>query len=1188
MQWSEKQKEAIQDRGHNLLVSAAAGSGKTAVLVERIKGLLLEDKVQLNQMLIVTFSNAAAAEMREKIANALQAEMEREDCDQEKRRYLRGQLNSMHKANISTFHAFAMEVIRRYFYLIDVEPSFRICDEAQKTILQDQAMEQLFQEEFDEKRPEFIRFLDWYATGKSEQDVKDMIAYVHNFIQSIPEPFQWLKRAAQDLAMDEEAFRSTPAWNYRKAQKERLLQLALKYFQRVYDRLEEEGIATLLPKAKADLDGVEARLAADVKFSVFAAGKADKEAYAAVKEEIGALRNRGKELWNQAWTVYGDQDLSQQVQIMNATAWAGEELYRLTEKFDRLYRERKREKNLLDFSDIEHYALQILRNPEAAEEYRRSFACIFIDEYQDSNVIQEELIRCIARENNVFMVGDVKQSIYKFRLAEPEIFLNKYERYRQSEAEGKKIDLNLNFRCKGNIIKTTNQIFEEIMTRESTGITYDEDAALYRGLSYEGELDYPTLLHIVDVKSGAEDADPRIAELASAEVEALQAARMVKEALGKPIYDCKKEQIRPLRKRDVVILLRGIKNYGDLYAKALMEQGIESFMDNSDGYFDTLEIQIFLNLLRIVDNKRQDVALLSVLRSPIFGLSIGQLAQIRAEQKEGSFYDALEAMARRSETEEAITPLARQCAAVLERLALWQEKASFLPLAEFLQMLIEETGYGTYVGAIAGGTQRLANVNAMVDKAIQYEASSGKGLFGFIRYIEAMQRGKVKTGQVKMIGENDDVVRIMTIHKSKGLEFPFVLIGGLGRSFNRRKETAKVSCHKDLGLGLRYVMTKEHAYQKTMVKQLIDENLVQDDMAEEIRILYVGFTRAQDRLMLLAGVKNGDRFREQKSLRLPEDGMGAGCYLDLIFPWTGGEAMEIRYSDRSLLSAQQQEDDLRCSETEMYVEGGFADSGCDDEVRKEIDRRLSFVYEDSGRNGLKTKYTVSELAARQREAAAQSDGAEAEERGRSLKETAAPDWREAFAARPAFLEAKQLTAADRGTIYHRVMECIPFDRQWTVAQVRDFLKDMVKRELITAEEARLVVPGRISGFFRSPLGKRIVAAKKVQKEVSFNLKMEEDGQIITVQGTIDCYFPEEDGIVLVDYKSNFVDNRREEEDVQRLVRWYEPQLQMYRKALETISGCHVKQMYLYLFSAGKAMELPVSGKERSQNGTAEE
>lgn len=308
--------------------------------------------------------------------------------------------------------------------------------------------------------------------------------------------------------------------------------------------------------------------------------------------------------------------------------------------------------------------------------------------------------------------------------------------------------------------------------------------------------------------------------------------------------------------------------------------------------------------------------------------------------------------------------------------------------------------------------------------------------------------------------------------------------------------------------------------------------------------------------------------------------MGAGCYLDLIFPWTGGEAMEIRYSDRSLLSAQQREDDLRRGETELYVEQGFADSGCDDEVKKEIGRRLSFVYEDSGRNGLKTKYTVSELAARQREAAA--------ERGGSLKETAAPDWREAFAARPAFLEAKQLTAADRGTIYHRVMECIPFDRQWTAAQVRDFLKDMVKRELITAEEARLVVPGRISGFFRSSLGKRIVAAKKVQKEVSFNLKTEEDGQTITVQGTIDCYFPEEDGIVLVDYKSNFVDNRKEEEDVQRLVRWYEPQLQMYRKALETISGCHVKQMYLYLFSAGRAMELPVSGKERSQNGTAEE
>ncbi|MBR2002171.1 MAG: helicase-exonuclease AddAB subunit AddA, partial [Firmicutes bacterium] len=941
MQWSEKQKEAILDRGNNLLVSAAAGSGKTAVLVERIKGLLLEDQIQLTEMLIVTFSNAAAAEMREKIALALQKEMEREDCGEEARRYLRGQLNIMHKANISTFHAFAMEVIRRYFYLIDAEPNFRICDEGQKSILQAQAMDQLFSEEFEEKRPEFLRFLDWYATGKSEQDVKDMIFYVHHFIQSMPQPFHWLKKAAKDLALDEEAFRASPVWAYRQSQKQQLQDLSAAYFRRVYDRVEEEGLESLLPKAKADLDAVEA--GGPVKFAVFTVSKADKEAYAEVKEEITALRDRGKELWNQAWKNYGDEEVTEQVKAMNDTAWAAEELYRLTERFDGIYREKKKEKGLLDFSDIEHEALKILKRPEAAEEYKKQFRCIFIDEYQDSNVIQEELIGCIARENNVFMVGDVKQSIYKFRLAEPEIFLNKYEAFRTNEVpDSKKIDLNLNFRCKGNIITTTNQIFRSVMTKETTGITYDDDAALHKGLEYEGELDYPTLLHIVDGKGGMEDADPQIADLKTAELEALQAARLVKESLGTPIYDCKKQEIRPLRKRDVVILLRGVKSYGDLYAKALMDQGIESFMDNSDGYFDTLEIQTFLNVLRIVDNKRQDVALLSALRSPIFRFTISELAEIRAAHKAGSFCDALEAASKNSEgTDKNLRPeLVRKCAAVLERLALWREKASFMVLADFLQMIIAETGYGEYIGAIVGGSQRLANVNAMVDKAIQYEASSGKGLFGFIRYIEALQKGKVKTGQVKMIGENDDVVRIMTIHKSKGLEFPFVLIGGLGRNFNKRKETAKVACHKDLGLGLRRVIPEHHAHQKTMIKALIDQKLVQDDMAEEIRILYVGFTRAQDRLMLLAGVKDAEKFRQQKTLRLPEDSQGTACYLDMIFPWT--EGIELTYSDRSLLSALQREDDLHRGDVLVRMATGWEDPGCGPDLEKEIRRRLEF------------------------------------------------------------------------------------------------------------------------------------------------------------------------------------------------------------------------------------------------------
>lgn len=1260
MQWSKRQWEAISERNKNLLVSAAAGSGKTAVLVERIKGLLLSDRVLLSEMLIVTFSNAAAAEMREKIVAALQAEMEKQDCSPEKKRFLREQLNSMHRANISTFHAFAMEVIRRYFYLIDAEPNFRICDDGQKAILQDQAMEQLFQQEFEEKRPEFIRFLDWYATAKSEQDVKDMISYVYEFIQSMPEPFAWLWQAAEALCADERQFCRSAAFHYLLQQTHQKLLTACGYCQRIYDRLEEEGVASLLPKAQADLELVqracdalktalakaqeggcdtieEALCASFESFATFRAAKDDKAAYEPVKEEIDALRKRAKDLYKQAAELSRADLLQQQVASMNETAWAAKELYRLTQGFDELFCHKKQEKGLLDFSDIEHYALRILRKKEAADEYRKAFTCIFIDEYQDSNVIQEELISCISRENNVFMVGDVKQSIYKFRLAEPELFLHKYEAYGQEERRyrrqqelakenraeavgpavaaseemtvqqplrSRRIDLNLNFRCKGGVIAITNQVFQGIMTKQSTGIIYDEDAALHKGVEYSGQLEYPALLHIVDVKNSADGVDPQIAELAEAEVEAMQAASLVKQSIGTPIYDCKKQCVRPLRKRDIVILLRGVKRYGDLYVKAFSEAGIESFMDDSDGYFDTLEIRIFLNLLRVVDNKRQDAALLSVLRSPVFGFTISQLAEIRAQHREGSYFDALCSAAQRwhlasevgagqepgprteaggsNTAEKGDAPgkseeeqrLFQRCSKVLQQLSLWREKASFLPLSDFLQLLISETGYGGYISAIAGGTQRLANVNAMVDKAIQYEASSGKGLFGFIRYMEALQKEKVKTAQVRMVGENDDVVRIMTIHKSKGLEFPFVLIGGLGRRFHQQGERARVACHKDLGLGMRWVAPEEHAYRKTLLKQLIDQKMLQDNRAEEIRILYVGFTRAMDRLLLLAGVKDSSRFREGKFAFLPEDVQAADSYLTMIFPWIDASAAEICYSDRSLLSAEQRQEDSRRAEIGQLLLSGCSDSGCPEPLKEEIQRRMAFVYEDSGRSLLKTKYTVSELAAAERSAAAPIASENSDAEGRLWPEASGgeEDWRQALSIRPVFLEAKQMTAADRGTIYHRVMECLPFDRQWSTPEVKSFIEGMVRRELLTAEEAKLLRAETISRFFCSPLGQRVVAAQKKQKEVSFNLKMQRDGLPITVQGTIDCYFQEGEDFVLLDYKSNYVDGTQAEA-VQRIVQRYRPQLWLYQQALSQISGRRVKQMYLYLFSAGKAVEI---------------
>lgn len=1169
MKWTKEQQEAIEIRNKNILVSAAAGSGKTAVLVERIKQLILRDQIPLDRMLVVTFSNAAASEMREKIVEAISRELE---ASSENASFLREQLNLIHRANISTFHAFSMEVIRRYFYLIDIEPNFKICDEAQKAILQADAMEQLFSCLFESCSQDFIDFLSKFAASKNDNAVKEMIFETHSFIQSIPDSFGWLRERADDLACSTETFRAGAAFREIKGEIARNLILALECFARAGEILEENGISSLISKWKMDMEALEALrhgfnelpfdefgcLICNLKFQTFTASKAEKADYEEVKESVSSLRDQGKALIRKLTTQYFARPASSYVEDLNRTQKDALYLCFLVEEFDRIYREKKRNKGLIDFNDIEHYALDVLSSEEAAAEYRNKFEYIFIDEYQDSNIVQETLIGKIKREKNLFMVGDVKQSIYKFRLAEPEIFIGKYEAFREKQSEYDiKLDLNRNFRSKGRIIAAVNDIFSQIMKKDLSGLEYDEAAALYPGQTYEGELDYPVELQLIDDRKIDDlSVDDEIKEMKKVEMEAYAAAQIIREIRGKMIYDGKRGVERLIANKDIVILLRSVKGYADVYYEVLMKEGIPVFVDTSDGYFDTLEIEVFLNLLRIINNRKQDIPLLSVMRSPIFGFTMEELIHIRILRKEDSYFQAFKIYADDGE----FAPLAEKCALTLARIAQWKKKSTLMPLEDFLWMLIRETGYYEYIGGIPGGSQRQANLRALVDKAIQFQSSQMKGLFSFINYIEAIKKRNVPMGQVKLLGENDDVVRIMTIHKSKGLEFPVVLVGGLGKRFNRDSDSYQVGLHKDIGLGIRYVDRENSCYKKTIIQTAIDQRKRREGLAEELRILYVAFTRAMDKLVLLGTVKDADTVMEGYAIKGGQDFSNAKCYLDFLIPALDKTGIVFRKSDRRDISFRREETEQKKNDIRRLLLSGFRDSGRE-ELKREIHRRLGYEYGHREALLLKSKFTVSELS-------------------RLEKEKTVP-----VLETPKFTREKiRFTGAEKGTILHKVMEQIDFrqmaevwsrgadERQKTEA-VRTVVNDLVRREILTEEEACAVSYNKIVGFFDSDIGRRAFRSSQLYKEVSFNIMKELSGEKIIIQGTIDCYFEEKGRYILLDYKSNYVGSSDDEEEIERLKDSYRPQLELYREALERIRGVKVEEACLYLFSVGSEINI---------------
>ena len=1261
VKWTEEQQQVIDLRDHNILVSAAAGSGKTAVLVERIIARLTRDAnpVDVDHMLIVTYTEAAAAEMKERIGAAIEKELE-EDPSSE---HLKRQSALIHTAKITTIHSFCLSVIREYFHTIDLDPGFRIAEEGELKLLKQDVMKELLEAKYEEGNEDFLRFVETFATGREDLQVEEIISRLYEFAGSYPDPEEWLDDCAR---MYEES-----------GEKAIYIEKVMEYIRRTVADMQ-----MLMEKADQicmEPDGpymYGEMLEADQKVlrKLFAA-KSYEEMYEALKEkpawktlsrkkddavdptkreQVRAYRDTWKKLIDDIRNNYFFQPPSEMEADRKICIPVMHELVSLVKEYQRVLAAKKAEKNLIDFRDMEQFALQILTRKEngkrvpseVAKEYQNTFEEVMIDEYQDSNLIQEAILTSVSRisrgENNLFMVGDVKQSIYRFRLSRPELFMEKYKSYSTEEAQEQRIDLHKNFRSREQVLESVNFIFRQIMGEDLGGITYDKDAALYPGASFpEGESEEFVKTEVLLVeRDGEELSDVHDYEDAGAsgnrremenqtgqELEALAIAQRIKEIVGKEqIVDKEKKEYRSVEYGDIVILLRTAYGWAETFREVLASQGIPVYCTSRTGYFSATEIVTVLNYLKVCDNPLQDIPLMGVLRSPIVGCTSQELAELRIQYPDGLLYESVSAYAGENEIlEKELDPdkvksellnsnlrtdeknsLNIKLKGFLSLLEKVRNMAAYTPVHELILYVLKETGYGDYARALPGGEQRFANLTMLVEKAMDYEKTSYRGLFNFVRYIEQLQAYQVDYGEVNLTGAGNTAVEIMTIHKSKGLEFPVVFVAGMGKQFNFQDMNAGLLLHPELGIGADAIIPEKRVIASSLNKQVIRRQLLKESLGEELRVLYVAMTRAKEKLILTGTVGKLEkqmlslsRFLDEEEELLPlGTRMKAKNYWAFVLPalvrhramsellWEYGILMKKQpgiYDDISefvikKITVRQMTEKAVLIQAgnqmqEEYLKNWDENKVYDETVKEEIEKRFSFVYPYKYLEDIPVKVSVSDLKKR-----SWHDESELEE---NISVSAEEQEEEQEAPVPAFMAEKQeeYKGAARGTAYHRVMECLDYAETDTEEQLRAQLKRLLESRKMTEQEAECIRIRDIRRFVESGLGQRMKKAamkKHLYREQPFVIQrsasMLDDGwknETVLVQGIIDAYFMEEEEIVLVDYKTDRV--RRGQE--QKLIDLYHVQLEDYARALERMTGKRVKEKIIYSFTLHKEILL---------------
>lgn len=1302
VKWTSDQQKVIDLRNRNILVSAAAGSGKTAVLVERIIKMISEgdDPVDVDKLLIVTFTNAAAAEMRERILQAIEKKLD----SMPDNKHLQKQMMLIHSAQITTIHSFCLNVIRNHFNVIDLDPSFRIADEAELTLLRADVIEELLEDRYEKAEEDFTTFVECYASGKSDTALEELILQLYHFSMSYPWPRDWLESQKESFCLDSVDRLQETEWmkgllDYIKSMTGDLMcrnEQAREIANGIggpymYDEALQEDQLLIRDLMEAESYHQYSQILDNLKWKALSRKK-DEGVDPTKRDQVKAIRDEVKKAIVDIKKNYFYQSEEEMLADLQNVAPVMKVLIDLTIEFAERYAGAKEEKNLVDFNDLEHFSLNILVKKEdgvvvpsnVADDLSEFYEEILIDEYQDSNLVQETILTSISKErmgrNNLFMVGDVKQSIYKFRLARPELFMEKFHTYSLEESTKQRIDLHANFRSRAVVLACTNYIFEQIMTKQLGNIEYDEDAALNPGAVFEAcdeKISTTTEVLLVtdeefdkkeellanadkdqgsvsesgiennDGKAGSKiektELDKELEEYTARELEARAIGLRIKELIqpetGLKVWNKEKKCYETARYSDIVILLRTMSGWAQTFADTLMSMGIPAFSDTQSGYFSTIEIRTILNMLRVIDNPRQDIPLTAVLHSKMVGLTTTELAIIRGAKEDCDMYDAVKYYVEKYqeladsefvikeidgdstednknikeennivETTEFDNQFNKEIVTKLtlffERLESYRECLAYTPIHELIWLVIRDTGYYNYVSAMPAGDRRKANIDMLIERAVQYEATSYHGLFQFVRYIEKLHKYDIDFGEAVTASEGENTVRIMSIHKSKGLEFPIVFVAGMSKVFNNQDARSKLVIHPDLGIGPDYVDPELRIKSPTLLKKFIQKRIVLENLGEELRVLYVALTRAKEKLILTGYVKSvGDKLKKWSDTKdqtnralMFQKLAGAGNYFDWVIPSL------VRHKDcRDLLQQYNIQPGMNLEPNkERDVEANFeiktidvlrtveeevarqlvntdkkqkllqwdTEKIYDEGIREAIHEQLSFEYPFANEVKLHAKVTVSEL----KKLGQMIDDEESLQLYNS-DESQIHDVEEELLPR-FMLESVPVQGARRGTVYHKVLECIPILEKPTVAKIQEAIRQLVEKAIITEEEASVVNPFQIVAFMKSDIANRMEHAGKQGKihreqQFVFSMKANEirpdlmSEEPILVQGIIDCFFEEDGQIIIVDYKTDHIPKENGEEILRSR---YSVQLDYYQRAIEQITGKRVSQRILYSFA----------------------
>lgn len=1213
VKWTNEQLQAIQEKDSNILVAAAAGSGKTAVLVERIIHKIIDEKMDIDKILVVTFTNAAASEMRERILEAIYKKLE----ENPENVHLQRQVILLNKASICTIHSFCLDIIHNHFYEIDLPSNFKIADTAEMDLLKQEVLDDLFEQKYTENDKDFIELLENYTNYRGDEALQELVLKIYKFIQSSPFPLKWLQEKLELLKIEDKDISQT-IWGKLIIQaveddiQESIMQLETvkskmalypemtKFYQKICEDL-------IIIKDLQNYNSWDELYIKLLNFN-FSKWPVDKKVTNDLKEDSKEIRDKVKKHIKEKTAKLLSCPQEQAVKDLKIITPILEKIANLVTEFTKNFAKKKKEKNCIDFNDIEHFALKILldenNNPtEVAKKYKEKFEEIAIDEYQDSNLVQEAILTSISKGNNIFMVGDVKQSIYKFRQARPELFLQKYDEYKNKEEKTQednlKIQLFRNFRSRQNILNITNLVFESIMSKELGDINYNENEYLNYGANYpepEEIKNYAGIaeLDIIDLKEdesitafeGEEDEEEQ-ERVEDDVLEAKFVANKIQELLNSDymVFD-KKLGYRKIRPKDIVILLRATSNLSPIYEKEISDLELPVFSDTSGTYLDTVEIQTILSVLKTIDNPLQDIPLVVVLRSSICNFTDNDLITIRLTDRNCNFYEALIKTRIICDGD-----LKNKIESFLEKLEKWKSISQYMPLDEFIWQIYLDTGYYQYVGLLPNGAMRQANLKTLFEKAKQYEKASFKGLFNFIQFIDKLKKQNGDLASAKLIGENEDVIRIMSIHKSKGLEFPVVFLCNSHKKFNMQDLNDNILLHQDIGFGPTIMDTTRKIKYSSIAKDAIKLKMKQETLSEEQRILYVALTRAKEKLYITGRSKDFTKYVQDKNkvlemyesdnIKLDAKLMKkANSYLDWIMHvhlFNQGRTITLKgeqykLSDIITLNVSNKKDLLKALAKEEVVEQidlkekieQILKNKSEEENKKSeqaLKKLLEWKYDYIVDTTLPTKSSVTKIKQEKIKLEEMLKGIESEE----------VEYKKSYT--PKFMqEDKKISSAEKGTLVHLCIQRLDERKDYELKDIQNMILNLVEKEIITQNEADAIDVNLIYQYTKSQLFEELRQAKEVHKEQPFYINIpakdvvseaENSKKNILVQGIIDLYYIDKnDNLVLIDFKTDYISN--EPNAKEKILEKYKVQLEIYKTALEQALGRKVNKTALCL------------------------